>query len=56
MGDDLEEVKRFLDDRGQVFQEVMPLAMRNVAIAHHRDKNSFLKVKGGRWDRPKPRI
>ena len=56
MGDDAEEVKRFLDERGQVFQEVMPLAMRNLAIAQHRDKTRFLKVRRGSWDRPKPRM
>ena len=32
------------------------MAMRNLAIAQHRDKTRFLKVGGGRWDRPKPRI
>lgn len=40
-----------VDDRRQVLQEVMPLT-----IAQHRDKIRFLKVWGGRWDRPKPRI
>ena len=53
MGDDPEEVRRFVDERGQVFQEVMPLAFRNLAIAQHRDKTRFLKVRGGGWDRPK---
>ena len=56
MGDDVEEVKRFLDERGYVFQKVMPLAMRNLAIAQHRDKTRFLKVRRGSWDRPKPRM
>ena len=39
-----------------MFQEVMTLAMRNLAIAQRRDKTRFLKVRGGSWDWPKPRI
>ena len=33
----------------------MPLAMRNLAIAQHRDKARFRRVGGGTggWDRPK---
>ena len=33
----------------------MPLAMRNLAIAQHRDKARFRRVRGGTggWDRPK---
>ena len=33
----------------------MPLAMRNLAIAQHRDKARFKRVRGGTrgWDRPK---
>ena len=50
MGDSKKEVRRFLDERGQVFQKVMPLAKRNLAIAQHPDQNKFHKVEGGRWE------
>ena len=43
----------FLDKRGQAFREVMPLAMRNLAIAQQRDKELYKLVRGGSWDRPK---
>ena len=42
-----------IDRRGQAFQEVMPLAMRNLAIAQQRDKEWYRLVRGGGWDRPK---
>ena len=53
--DDPEAVRLFLDARGNAFQEVMPLGMRNLAIARHRDKARFKRVRGGigGWDRPK---
>ena len=38
-----------------MFHGVMPLAMRNLVVAQHWDKTRFLKVRGDRWDRPKPR-
>ena len=53
--DNPEVVRIFLDARGNAFQEVMPLAMRNLAMAQHRDKARFRRVWGGTggWDRPK---
>ena len=56
--DDPEVVRPYLDARGNAFQEVMPLAMRNLAIAQHRDKARFRRVRGGTggWDRPKTEV
>ena len=48
-----EEMKIFLDERGQTFRRVMPLAMRNLAIAQQRDVERYRHVRGGGWDRPK---
>ena len=48
-----EELHAFLDKRGQAFKRVMPLAMRNLAIAQERDKERYQLVRGGGWDRPK---
>ena len=31
----------FLNERGQAFKRVMPLAMRNLAIAQQRDKERY---------------
>lgn len=42
-----------LDQRGQAFKRVMPLAMRNVEISQQRDKERYKLVRGGGWDRPK---
>ena len=42
-----------MDRRGQAFKQVMPLAMRNLAIAQQRDMERYLLVRGGGWDRPK---
>ena len=42
----------FLNERGQVFREVMPLAMRNLAIAQNRDREQYRRVRGSGWDRP----
>ena len=47
------QLQVFLDQRGQAFKEVMPVAMRNLAIAHQRDKERYRLVRGGGWDRPK---
>ena len=33
-----EEMEVFLSTMGQTFRQVMPLAMRNIAIAQQRDK------------------
>ena len=52
--DDGEALGLFLSERGQVFREVMPLAMRNLAIAQNRDRTQYRRVRGGGWDRPKP--
>ena len=56
--DDPEAVRLFLDARGNAFQEIMPLAMRNLAIAQHRDKSRFKRVRGGTggWDKPKTEV
>ena len=43
----------FLNERGQLYRKVMPLAMRNVAIAQQRDKERYRLVRGGGWDGPK---
>ena len=43
----------FLNERGQLYRKVMPLAIRNLAIAQQRDKERYRLVKGGGWDRPK---
>ena len=51
--DDPEALRLFLDARGQIFQNVMPLALRNLAIAQHRDKVRFMKVRGTPWNAPK---
>ena len=42
-----------MDRRGQAFKRVMPLAMRNLAIAQQRDMERYGLVRGGGWDRPK---
>ena len=36
--------------------QVMPLAMRNLAIAQEGDKNGFRLVQGGAYDRPKAKF
>lgn len=48
-----EELRTFLNQRGQAFKCVMPLAMRNLAIAQQRDKEMHWLVHGGGWDRLK---
>ena len=48
-----EELRAFLDRRGQAFNRVMPLAMRNISIAQQRDIERYRRVQGGGWDRPK---
>ena len=48
-----EEMEVFLSQRGQTFRRVMPLAMRNIAIAQQRDKERYSLVRGGSWARPK---
>ena len=48
-----EELSVFLNERGEAFKRVMPLAMRNLAIAQQRDKERYRLVRGGGWDRPK---
>ena len=49
-----EEVLRaFLNQRGQAFKRMMPLAMRNLAIAQQRDMERYRLVRGGGWDKPK---
>ena len=48
-----EELRVFLNERGQIFKRVMPLAMRNLAIAQQRDVERYKHVRGHGWDRPK---
>ena len=43
----------FLNERGQLYRQVMPLSMRNLAIAQQRDKERYRLVRGRGWDRPK---
>ena len=42
-----------LAHRGAVLQDVMPIAMRNIAISQQRDKERFSHVRGGGYARPK---
>ena len=42
-----------LKNRGAVLRHVMPLAMRNLAIAQRRDKERFRHVRGGGYVKPK---
>ena len=37
----------FLNERGQFYRKVMPLAMRNLAIAQQRDKLRYRLVREG---------
>ena len=39
--------------RGAVLQQVMPLAMRNLAIAQERDKTRYRHVRSGNYDKSK---
>ena len=48
-----EELRVFLNQRGQTFKRVMPLAMHNLAIAQQRDVERHRHVRGGGWDMPK---
>ena len=48
-----EEMQFFLSTRGQTFRRVMPLAMRNLAIAQQRQKERYSLVRGGEWAKPK---
>ena len=48
-----EELRVFLNERGQTFKRVMHLAMRNLAIAQQRDMERYRQVRGHDWDRPK---
>lgn len=48
-----EHLEVFLGRRGEMFREVIPLAMRNLAIAQQRDRERYKRVRGAGWDRPK---
>ena len=48
-----EEMQVFLSQRGQTYKRVMPLAMRNLAIAQQRQKERYSLVRSGEWARPK---
>ena len=59
LNDDQNQNKRFhleLINRGAVLRHVMPLAMRNLAIAQQRDKERFRHVRGGGYDKPKAKF
>ena len=47
------EMEVFLSTRGQTFRRVMPLAIRNLAIAQQRDKERYSLVRGGSWAKQK---
>ena len=47
------KLKLHLAYRGAVLQDVMPLAMRNMAIAQQRDGERFRLVRSGEYDRSK---
>ena len=42
-----------LAKRGALLKEVMPLAMRNLAIAQQRDQERYRHVRGGKYDKHK---
>ena len=48
-----EEMQVFLNNRGQAFKRVMPLAMRNLAIAQQRQKEGYQLARGGSSHKPK---
>ena len=52
----LQELPKFIMERSKLFEEVMPLAMRNLAIAQQRDRHQFFRVHSGAWARPRPRL
>ena len=47
------QLQVFLERRGHAAREVIPLAMRNLAIARQRDKEWYQLGRVGGWDRPK---
>ena len=49
----VERLQIFLDEQGKAFTWMMPLAMKNLAIAQHRDKERNTLVRGGGLDRHK---
>ena len=48
-----EQPQVFSSAQGQAFKGVMHVAMRNLAIAQQRDKERYMLVRGGDWDRLK---
>ena len=48
-----EQMQVFLSSRGQTFRRVMPLAMRNLAIAQQRQEERYSLVRGGEWAKSK---
>ena len=48
-----QKLKLHLAYRGAILRDVMPSAMRNMAIAQQRDEEHFRLVRGGGYDRPK---
>ena len=56
INDDATQLKNLhleLTRRGAILKEVMPLAMRNLAIAQERDKKRYRFVRGGKYLKPK---
>ena len=52
-GDSAAKLHLHLSHRGAILQDVMPLAMRNMAISRQRDKERFQHVRGDGYARPK---
>ena len=53
---DRSKLKKFhlwLAPQGATLQQVMPLAMRNLAIAQQRDRDRICHVRGGGYNIPK---
>ena len=48
-----ERLQIFLDERGQVFKRMMPLAMKHLATAQQQVKECYRLQRGGGWDRLK---
>ena len=52
----LKELPKFIMERSNFFEEVMPLVMRNLATAQQRDRHQYFRVHNGAWARPRPRV
>ena len=47
--DALRDLPQFVRERSKLFEEVMPLAIRNLAIAQQRDRHQYFRVHTGNW-------